>query len=119
MNPTFRQRLGYRFDNLMARGTPALIGMLFAPSLLLVLIAAAVISIAGFVQEGESGRPSFAEAAWGSLMRTLDSGTMGGDTGTGFRVVMLLVTLGGIFVVSALIGVINNGLEATMERLGN
>jgi len=117
MKPNFRQRLGYRFDNLMARGTPALIGMLFVASLLLVLVAGAVVSIAGFVQEGESGRPSFAEAAWGSLMRTLDSGTMGGDTGTGFRIVMLFVTLGGIFVVSALIGVINNGLEGTMERL--
>ena len=50
-------------------------------------------------------------------MRTLDSGTMGGDTGTGFRIVMLFVTLGGIFVVSALIGVLNNGIEDQMERL--
>ena len=50
-------------------------------------------------------------------MRTLDSGTMGGDTGTGFRIVMLFVTLGGIFVVSALIGVLSNGLETQMERL--
>jgi len=33
-------------------------------------------------------------------MRTLDSGTMGGDTGTGFRIVMLFVSLGGIFIVS-------------------
>lgn len=117
MKPTFRQRLGYRFDNLMARGTPALIGMLFVASLLLVLFAAAVISMAGFVQEGETERLSFSEAAWGSLMRTLDSGTMGGDTGSGFRLVMLFVTLGGVFVVSALIGVINNGLEGTMQRL--
>jgi voltage-gated potassium channel Kch len=50
-------------------------------------------------------------------MRTLDSGTMGGDTGTGFRIVMLFVTLGGIFVVSALIGVLSNGLEDQMDRL--
>jgi voltage-gated potassium channel Kch len=42
---------------------------------------------------------------------------MGGDTGTGFRIVMLFVTLGGIFVVSALIGVLNNGIEAQMARL--
>ena len=54
---------------------------------------------------------------WESLMRTLDSGTMGGDTGTGFRAVMLFVTLGGIFVVSALIGVLNNAIESQMERL--
>jgi len=117
MKPTFSQRLRYHFDNLMSRGTPALIGMLFVLSLIVVFIAGAVITITGFVQEGEGGRLSFGEAAWESLMRTLDSGTMGGDTGTGFRVVMLFVTLGGIFVVSALIGVLNNAIEGQMERL--
>ncbi len=117
MKPTFRQRLRYQFDNLMARGTPALIGMLFVLSLIVVFIAGATIAAARFVQEGESMPLSFSEATWESLMRTLDSGTMGGDTGTGFRIVMLFVTLGGIFVVSALIGVLNNGIEAQMERL--
>lgn len=117
MKPTFYQRLRYQFDNLMARGTPALIGMLFVLSLIVVFIAGSVISITGFVQESGTPRLSFTEATWESLMRTLDSGTMGGDTGTGFRVVMLFVTLGGIFVVSALIGVLNNGIEDQMARL--
>ena len=117
MKPTFNQRLRYQFDNLMARGTPAMIGMLFVFSLIIVIIAGAVISVANFVQEGEAAPLSFGEAAWVSLMRTLDSGTMGGDTGTGFRVVMLFVTLGGIFVVSALIGVLNNAIEGQMEQL--
>ena len=117
MKPTFTQRLKYQFDNLMSRGTPAMIGMLFVFSLIIVIIAGAVISITGFVQEGTEGSLSFGEAMWESLMRTLDSGTMGGDTGTGFRLVMLFVTLGGIFVVSALIGVLNNAIESQMERL--
>ena len=117
MSPTFRQRFQYQFDNLMSRGTPAMIGMLFVFSLIIVLIAGAVISATGFVQEGFEGRLGFGEAVWESLMRTLDSGTMGGDTGAGFRVVMLFVTLGGIFVVSALIGVLNNAIESQMERL--
>ena len=118
MKPTFRQRFQYQFDNLMSRGTPAMIGMLFVFSLIIVILAGAVISATGFVQEGFDGpRLSFGEAMWESLMRTLDSGTMGGDTGTGFRIIMLFVTLGGIFVVSALIGVLNNGIESQMERL--
>jgi voltage-gated potassium channel Kch len=107
----------YWFDNLMARGTPALIGMLFVASLLVVMVAGGVVSLAGFVQDGESGRLGFGEAVWQSLMRTLDSGTMGGDTGAGYRGVMLLVTLGGIFIVSALIGVLNNGIEGQMDAL--
>ena len=117
MKPTFRQRFRYHFDNLMSRGTPAMIGMLFALSLAIVMIAGAVISLAGFVQDGETGRLSFLEAAWESLMRTLDSGTMGGDTGVGFRAVMLIVTLGGVFIVSALIGVLNNAIEGQIEHL--
>lgn len=117
MKPSFSQKFRYWFDNLMSRGTPAMIGMLFVLSLAVVFVAGAVISIAGFVQEGESGRIPFGEAAWESLMRTLDSGTMGGDTGSGYRFVMLLVTLGGIFIVSALIGVLNNAIEGQMERL--
>ena len=115
MKPSFRQKLQYRFDNLMSRGTPAMVGMLFLLSLVIVVIAGAVISLTGFSQDGQ--RLPFAEATWESLMRTLDSGTMGGDIGTGYRAVMLFVTLGGIFIVSALIGVLSNGLEAQMDRL--
>lgn len=117
MKPTTRQRLRYHFDNLMARGTPALIGLLFALSLVIVIIAGAVLSVTGFVQEGTQERLSFWEAVWESLMRTLDPGTMGADTGSGFRAVMLFVTLGGIFVVSTLIGVLNNALTNQMEHL--
>ena len=50
-------------------------------------------------------------------MRTLDAGTMGGDAGWGFRCVMLVVTLGGIFVVSALIGVLSAGIEGKLDEL--
>ena len=117
MKPTLRQRLRYQFDNLMSRGTPAMIGMLFVMSIAIVTIAGIVISIFNFTQVGDTTPLPFGEAAWESLMRTLDPGTMGADTGRGFRAVMLLVTLGGIFVVSALIGVLNNAIEGQMERL--
>lgn len=49
---------------------------------------------------------------WRSLLRTLDPGTMGGDVGTGpYLALMLTATIGGIFLVSALIGVLTTGLE--------
>ena len=115
--PTFRQRFGYSFDNLMSRGTSIMVAMLFLLSLAVIAVAAATISLTGLNQEGAAGRIPFGEAFWESLMRTLDSGTMGGDTGTGFRLVMLFVTLGGVFVVSTLIGVLSNGIEAQIDRL--
>lgn len=115
--PSFKQKLSYLFDNLMAAGTPAMIGMLALLSLVVVFVAAAIISLLGINQPGEEGALSFGEAAWLSLMRTLDAGTMGGDAGFGFRLVMLLVTLGGIFVVSSLIGVLSAGVESKLEEL--
>lgn len=117
MKPTIRQRLRYRFDNLMSRGTPAMIGMLFVLSAAIVTIAGFVIAIFKFRQSNDPTPLPFGEAAWESLMRTLDPGTMGSDTGSGFRIVMLIVTLGGIFIVSALIGVLNNAIQGQMERL--
>ena len=117
MKPTFRQRFQYRFDNLMSRGTPAMVGMLFLLSLTVIALAAAVISVFKITQLDSPDTLSFGEAFWESMMRTLDSGTMGGDTGLGFRLIMLFVTLGGIFVVSILIGVLSNGIEDGMDTL--
>ena len=110
-------RLRYGFDNAMSRGTPALIGFLGLASLTLIAIAALIMVILGIVPGGADNPPDFVEGMWLSLMRTLDSGTMGGDEGRGFRITMLLVTLGGIFIVSALIGVLNSGLEAKLDEL--
>ncbi|HEV2844274.1 MAG TPA: potassium transporter TrkA [Thermoanaerobaculia bacterium] len=100
----------------MSRGAIALIGYLALASLALIAVAALVLVIFHISPEGES-QPGFFEAAWLSLMRTLDSGTMGGDAGQGFRGTMLFVTLGGIFIVSALIGVINNGIEGKLTEM--
>ncbi len=109
-------RLRYEFDKSMAAGPIALIGWLAILSLILIVIAGAVIVVLGIAPEG--GTPlDFGEAVWESLMRTLDSGTMGGDAGWAFRWVMLFVTLGGIFVVSALIGVLSSGLEGKLDEL--
>jgi len=52
MKPSFRQKFQYRFDNLMSRGTPAMVGMLFLLSLIVVFIAGAIIALAGFTQDG-------------------------------------------------------------------
>ena len=109
-------RLRYAFDNSMSSGTVALIGYLGLASIALIFVAALVVVALGISPSG-ADRPDFIEASWLSLMRTLDSGTMGGDEGWGFRIAMLFVTLGGIFIVSALIGVLNSGLEAKMDEL--
>ena len=116
MKADWRDRLRYWFDNYMARGTGALIGGLGLFSLALILLAAAVVTLVG-IAPGDNGKISFIEAAWLSLMRTLDAGTMGGDAGWRFRVAMFFVTLGGIFIISTLIGVLTSGIESKMGEM--
>lgn len=113
---TFSDRLKYQFDNMMSKGPIALIFWLFAISLVIILVISGVVTALGITQE--DGSPSnFGEAMWMSLMRTFDAGTMGADTGTGFRAAMLVVTLGGIFVVSMLIGVLTTGIEGKLDEM--
>ncbi|MEJ0026502.1 MAG: hypothetical protein WDN01_10780 [Rhizomicrobium sp.] len=113
---TVAERLRYEFDKSMAAGPIAVIGWLAVVSFVMIAFAGLVLTITHFSQEG--GQPlNFVEAFWESLMRTLDSGTMGGDTGWGFRIVMLGVTLTGIFVVSTLIGVISSGVDGKLDEL--
>jgi len=113
---TLTDRLRYQFDNAMSRGTIAMIGWLAVLSLVVILVAALIVSLAGIAPPGEEPL-NFAEASWQALMRTLDAGTMGGDTGWGFRLVMFGVTLGGVFIISTLIGVLTAGIENKIENL--
>lgn len=113
---TLSERLRYAFDKSMSAGTVALIGWLALVSLALILLAGLVLALTGIHAAGGE-KLTFGEAAWQSLMRTLDAGTMGGDEGWPFRVVMFLVTLAGVFIVSGLIGVLTSGLESKMDEL--
>ena len=109
---TLKQKFSYWFDNMMSRGTPAMIVMLFVASGFIILLVALIVAVFSAGPDGLS----FGRLVWMSLMRTLDPGTMGGDEGNSFFLfMMLVVTIGGLFVVSALIGVINSGLETGGE----
>jgi Trk K+ transport system NAD-binding subunit len=113
----FKDQVRYWIDNTFSRGPIALVAWLGAFSVLIVVLAALIISVGQVRQADATDGLTFGEAAWEALMRTLDAGTMGGDTGWGFRLVMFLVTLGGIFIISTLIGVLTTGVESKMEEL--
>ncbi|MBC6469254.1 NAD-binding protein [Actinomadura alba] len=100
----------------MSRGTSALIGWLgLASGVLIMIIATAAVAIA---PQDSADNGHWAGVLWRSLLRTLDPGTMGGDEGTApFLGLMLTATIGGIFIVSALIGVLTTGLEGKITEL--
>ena len=115
---SLRDRFRYQFDNFMARGTIALVGALFAVTLLVILAATALILLLAHLRLAGSDQAwGFAEALWQVTMRTIDTGTVAGDVGWAYRLVGFLITLGGIFIVSALIGVLANGLDSRLGEL--
>jgi voltage-gated potassium channel Kch len=113
---TLRQRFRYAFDNTMSRGTPALVGYLGLATAALIGIATAIVFAGDFTPS--SGRHSLAGRIFTSFTHAIDPGTVAGDTGKWpFVVAMLLTTLAGLFVVSALIGVLATGLDAKIQEL--
>lgn len=116
---TLSDRLRYRFDNTMSKGPIALIGWLTVLSVALIVIMSIIMVVTGIAPEGEDGKPlGLGAVMWISLMRTMDSGAIGGDTGTAPTLgALFVVTIGGIFIVSTLIGVLTSGIEGKLEEL--
>src|SRR5215218_1172194 len=115
---TLGDRLRYRFDNTISRGTVALIGWLFVLLAALVFASSLVVYATGVAPEAGGRRLGFLETLWLSLMRTIDPGGVGGDQGSWpFLLSMLAVTAGGILVFSTLIGVIFAGIDSKLDEL--
>ncbi|MCW3085787.1 MAG: potassium transporter TrkA [Bacteroidetes bacterium] len=114
--PPLSQKIRYAFENTLSKGTPAIIMWLAILSLLIVIVAAGFLAMTG-IKQTDGNDLNFIEAAWQSLMHTMDSGTLGGDNGWSFRIVMFFVTVGGIFILSSLIGTLTSGLESTLDEM--
>lgn len=116
---TVADRLRYRFDLTMARGPASLIAWLFLVTALFVTAAAAIVVAAGWIPKPDDGEEvGLVSAIWMALMHAMDAGTVAGDAGgPPFLAVMFGVTLGGIFVVSILVGLITNGIQGRVESL--
>ena len=116
--PTLRQRLRYAFDNTMARGTSALVFWLVVATAILIGFFTIIVLVAKLAPGGGDGRPGVIGQLFKSLLHAMDPGTVAGDDGKWpFLLVMLLLTIGGLLIVSALIGVLATGLDRKIEDL--
>jgi len=103
-----RTRLRYWFDNTMSRGTPALIGWLAIVSIMLIVVISAALAVTG-------GTNIFG-LFWQTFISAF-SLAIPDDATVAARVPWFVLALGGIFLVSALIGLINNGIDKKLEEL--
>ncbi|WP_205471165.1 NAD-binding protein [Nocardioides sp. SYSU D00038] len=110
-------RLRYLFDNSMARGTIALVGWLTLATAVLTLVFAVVTTIFRMRDQAPTG-DGFLHELFYTLLHALDPGYIGGDVGTWpFLLTQLVLTVGGLFIVSALIGVIAAGIDGRLADL--
>ncbi|MCW2751955.1 MAG: TrkA-N domain protein [Aeromicrobium sp.] len=118
IEPTRGAKLRYWFDGTMARGTSALVAWLAVVTLVLIIVFTVFVTVfslkpgQGYVKGGFLGRMLT------TLFHTLDPGTVAGDSGTWrYLLTMLLLTVAGLFIVSALIGVIATGIDDKLAEL--
>ena len=115
-NFTILEKIKYWFDNLMSKGPHMLILLLGFLSLIIIMFSGLTIWYLQIAPESQEPL-GFIESVWQSLLRALDSGAMGADNGWPFRIISFLVTLGGIFVLSILIGVLGTTIEEKLNNL--
>jgi voltage-gated potassium channel Kch len=114
---SLRQRLKYRFDNLMGKGMIAMIGALFA-------IGAAIgITIGVIVWQLKLG-PAFADGKDPSLWEMISESALKGinlalvrDHGYAFMILMLVLAFTTAFVGGAFIGAIGSGITTRLQEL--
>ncbi len=110
---SFSKKLQYKFDNLMSKGSIALVGVLFLATSIVAILVGLVLALV------DSTNPSWGANVWLSVMHIIDAGTItAADTGNiSFIILMVIATICGLFVTSILIGIITTGFEEKLNDL--
>lgn len=112
---SWQQRLRYWFDNTLARSMWAVLAWLGLVAFAFFLLIAGILSLTGLGPNDEG--TSFLEGLWFAMTRSLDPGTFSGDEGNRFRLVMLMVTIAGIFLAATIIGIVSSAIDTRVESL--
>ena len=112
---SFRRRIRYKFDTILARGTVAVILWLFIITAAVVVVTGTLLSVFDIAVHGH--KVGIIEGIWQNMLRSFEPAAMEADTGWPLRLQSLLVVLFGILVVSSLIGLIATGIERRVDEL--
>lgn len=107
----------YRFDLALSRGPLIVISYLALIMVVIILVAATLLTVFRLAGVAGGGSLGFPEAFWQSMLRVLDPGTFSGDQVWATRIIELLVTLAGVLIAGALIGLIANAIDQQVDNL--
>jgi len=110
---SFSEYIKFRFHKTLSKGTSALLSWLAFIAILFILVSSIFVKITI-----EDDSTPFTEIIWISLLRVLDPGIIGGDSGNWtFLIVLLLITLAGVFIFSTLIGIVTTSIDNSIASL--
>lgn len=110
--PSTRAKFRYWFDNTMSRGTVGLIGWLALASFVLIAVVTTAIELVS----GENDKPDPIRLLWETFTTTF---SLSAPTEGEWKVLIFwfILALGGIFIASALIGLLTTGLSRRLAEL--
>jgi voltage-gated potassium channel Kch len=111
--PSWRERLQYAFDKTLARGPSALIGWLAVATLLLIALGTAAVLLFHGIPEGSN----IFDVFWNILSQALTPNPVDAANPMQYLAVMFVVTIGSLFMVSILIGILSNEIESRVDAL--
>ena len=112
---SFRRRVRYKFDSILARGTVGVILWLGLITATVVVITGTLLSVLDIAVHGHS--VGIIEGIWQNMLRSFEPAAMEADRGWPLRLQSLFVVVFGILVVSSLIGLIATGIERRVAEL--
>jgi voltage-gated potassium channel Kch len=110
---SWRERFRYWFDNGFSGGLPIIVGWLGLGTAIMVILITVITFIPGIRPAGHDLKQVF----WNILFHALTPDPFDSTLPWQYLVMMLLVTLGGVFMVSTLIGTLTNSIESKMANL--
>ncbi len=112
-----RDRARYWFDNTMSRGVVSLIFWLaVASAALIVVVTIGLVLVEPPASDGGAA-PSALELLWETFVTTFGLAVPIGGVGLRELALWFVLALGGIFIVSALVGLLTSGLNQRLEQL--
>src|SRR5512135_3279630 len=111
--PTLRERLQYAFDKTLSRGPGALIGWLALATLALIALGTLAVLIFHGIPQGSN----LFDVFWNIMSQALTPNPVDAGNPLQYLAVMFVVTIGSLFMVSILIGILSNEIESRVDAL--
>ncbi|MES2765460.1 MAG: NAD-binding protein [Bacteroidota bacterium] len=112
---SFRDKIRYKLDAVMSRGTIALVASLFIAAALVIIIITATLIIINLRPKPNATN---IEMLWTTFMHVYDPSQIAYDEGSWlYKGIIFLACLCGIFILSTLIGVLTTGFDTRLQEL--